>query len=73
LAALGRRPEGDLHPIGDTKLVVNFSHSVAVKTAASISLCSVGMYYLLKGKEQADLEKMILGGLLVLGAMFVFY
>ena len=59
-------------PEDKVTVVLDVTQSVVFKAAVCIALLSVGMYYLLSGKEHRNLERMVLGGLLIFGAFFVF-
>jgi hypothetical protein len=51
---------------------ISVTPTLAVKTAACVSLSCIGLYYLATGKKEMSLQKMILGGLLILGSLLVF-
>ncbi len=53
-------------------VVFNATPSLAVKTVACLVLSTVGIYYLTVGKKQRDLQKMIVGAVLILASLFIF-
>jgi len=50
------------------KLTSGFMFKALVTTVVSV----VGMYYLASGKKNQDFEKMVIGAVLIIAAMFFF-
>jgi hypothetical protein len=56
-------------PGGRTELAVRFTPQYAVKFAIAIVLFGAGMHYLVSGRKEADLGRMITGAILALASM----
>lgn len=51
---------------------LNITPQVGLRVAASVSLMTLGLYYLSTGRRDADLSRMILGGLLSIASLLTF-
>ncbi len=59
-------------PSQSAKPEIVLTQSLVVKVAACLGIASMGLYFLMSGKEQKDFNRMVLGAILVIGAFFVF-
>lgn len=56
-------------PGGHVEPVIRFTPQYAAKFAVAIVLFGAGMHYLVSGRKQADLSRMITGAVLALASM----
>ncbi len=60
-------------PVEGARPFFSLTPGLAARTVASLVLTTAGMYYLSQGKKTACLEKMVLGALLALAGIYVFF
>lgn len=51
---------------------LDITPQIGLRVAASVSLMTVGLYFLSTGRRDADLQRMILGGLLSFASLLTF-
>ncbi len=57
---------------GSTLPWLDITHGVALRVSVSTVCISIGMYYLVTGRRDASLDRMITGAVLCLMSCFVF-
>lgn len=59
-------------PQESTRPALELTPAVLTKSAASLVLTSMGLYYLVSGKKLQSVERMVVGAALILGALLLF-
>ncbi len=59
-------------PSQSIKPEIVLTESLVFKAAASFGISAMGLYFLMSGKERQDVNRMVLGAIMVIGAFFVF-
>jgi hypothetical protein len=57
-------------PAGPPAVALRFAPKSAVRIAVAIALFSAAMHYLVSGRKERDLNKMIAGAVLALASLF---
>ncbi len=58
--------------IGGAKPWISLTPAIMGKIALSVALMTIGMYYLVSGRRDADMTRMFTGAFLVLASVFLF-
>jgi hypothetical protein len=57
---------------GAAKPWLTLTPQLVSRTALSIAMIAIGMHYLVSGRKEADVKRMITGALLTIASVFLF-
>lgn len=58
-------------PVESARPTFSVPAPLGVRVVMAFAVCSVGLYYLASGKENASLQKMLIGTVLVFASLFL--
>lgn len=59
-------------PSAEPGVAIHFTPKLALKTSLASGLIAAGMYYMISGRKNADLNRMITGAVLTLASLLLF-